>query len=82
MTAVKDFDTMEASTGHSPATIDNEAQAQRMEALGRLAGGLAHEFNNLLTIILGYSEMLLSTLAIMRWRRLRTSRRRHGAERG
>ena len=56
-------------------------QVQKMEAVGRLAGGVAHDFNNILGVILGHSQILLSGMAADDPRRARVEQILSASER-
>jgi signal transduction histidine kinase len=72
-----------AKTRRGRARLEEQfRQAQKMEAVGRMAGGVAHDFNNLLTIITGYSDLLLGGGELKDTQRAALEEIRRAAERG
>jgi two-component system cell cycle sensor histidine kinase/response regulator CckA len=59
---IKDLTAQRRSEEALRRTEEQLRQAQKMEAVGRLAGGIAHDFNNVLSVILSYGDMLLAEM--------------------
>jgi two-component system, cell cycle sensor histidine kinase and response regulator CckA len=63
ISVVQDIDSRKKAERLIDEIADQLRQAQKMEAVGRLAGGVAHDFNNTLSIILGHGELVMQRLA-------------------
>jgi PAS domain S-box-containing protein len=60
--AVRDITERRKTEGERERLQDQLVQAQKMESVGRLAGGVAHDFNNMLNVINGYAELALDKI--------------------
>jgi PAS domain S-box-containing protein len=61
---VRDITARKLAEASLHATEEHLRAGQRMEAMGRLAGGVAHDFNNMMTVVSGYSDLLLARTPI------------------
>ena len=74
-------DGIEADVTERVKLEDQLRHAQKMEAIGQLAGGVAHDFNNILTAVIGYSDLLLARLPSSDTNRHAVQEIRKGADR-